>query len=87
MATDHTTGTRAVPRPEAIRAVRRLYPRKDLASELADVSIALALQMDVTPHEVLRLALKSFAWPESEWPKVQEALFEAITEAGGPSSG
>ena len=58
-----------------------------LTAKLADVSIALALRRDVSPHQVLRDALAAFGWPESEWPKVREHVASWSPEIARRASG
>ena len=55
--------------PNAVRALRDLLGRNDLVSHLVDVCMAISLTRsdDPTPHQVLRDAISSFAFSETEW--------------------
>lgn len=54
-----------------------------LVTRFAELSIAIALKMGTTPHQVHREALESFGWDETIWAAVIEPdLREALARDG-----
>jgi hypothetical protein len=54
----------------------------ELTHLLADLSIHIAYRRSdkPTPHTVLRQAIKSFVWPEEDWPKVRDQVERWLTD-------